>query len=83
MRPIISDVHGPTLKTPKFLVDILKQAYSFENCVSDSFHFASVANNLQLENNYVSLDIVLLGNMLYQLVDKIIDTKWNCISLHV
>lgn len=42
LRPIISDVQGPTLSLAKWLADILKNAYDTDNnyYISESFHFA-------------------------------------------
>lgn len=68
MRPIVSDIQGPTCRLSEYIAHILTEAYDKENMyyVKDSFDFSSKIGNFILAPNYVliSLDVVnLFGNI--------------------
>ncbi|XP_044762033.1 uncharacterized protein LOC123319229 [Coccinella septempunctata] len=87
MRPIVSDVKGPTCKLSEYIAQILTSAYDDTNnyYVKDSFDFSAKINNFELPPGYVliSLDVVnLFGNISRELVLAALDDSWDKISEH-
>lgn len=87
LRPIVSSILGPTIHLAKYIADILKKAYNTNNkyYITDSFHFARIANNLIIPDNYVliSLDAVnLFGNLSKNIINTVINNKWDTIKIH-
>ncbi|XP_044760159.1 uncharacterized protein LOC123317619 [Coccinella septempunctata] len=85
MRPIVSDVQGPTCKLSNYIAQILTEAYDQDNAyyVKDSFDFSYKINNFELPPDYVviSLDVVnLFGNISKELVLKAIEFHWDKIE---
>lgn len=85
MRPIVSDVQGPTCKFSNYIAQILTEAYDQDNAyyVKDSFDFSSKINNFELPPDYVviSLDVVnLFGNISKELVLRAMEFHWNKIE---
>lgn len=85
MRPIVSDLQGPTCKLSNYIAQILSDAYDQDNAyyVKDSFDFSSKINNFEVPTNYVvmSLDVVnLFGNISKELALKAIEFHWDRIE---
>ncbi|XP_044758812.1 uncharacterized protein LOC123316653 [Coccinella septempunctata] len=85
MRPIVSDVQGPTCELSKYIAQILTDAYDQNNTyfVKDSFDFSMKVNNIEIPSDYVviSLDVInLFGNISKELVLEAIESNWNKIE---
>lgn len=85
LRPIVSDIQGPTSSLALYMARILTNAYDRNNdyYVKDTFEFAESVNNLELRPNYtvVSLDVKnLFGNLTKELVFEAVKRKWNIIE---
>ncbi|XP_044749738.1 uncharacterized protein LOC123310338 [Coccinella septempunctata] len=85
MRPIVSDIQGPTIKLSRYVAQILTAAYDQNNpyYVKDSFDFSTQVSGLQLppEHVVISLDVVnLFGNISKGLVLTAIDFNWDKIE---
>ncbi|XP_044755034.1 uncharacterized protein LOC123313987 [Coccinella septempunctata] len=87
LRPIVSDVQGPTINLARFIAKILTDAYDTNNefYVKDTFEIAQMLNNFKLPPNYilVSLDVVnLFGNITEDLVYEAVKERWDNIEQH-
>ncbi|XP_044744509.1 uncharacterized protein LOC123306525 [Coccinella septempunctata] len=85
MRPIVSDVQGPTCKLSNYIAQILTEAYDQDNAyyVKDSVDFSCKINNFELPPDHVviSLDVInLFGNISKELVLKAIEFHWDKIE---
>lgn len=87
LRPIISSINSPNTGFAVFIRDVLTQAYDRTNpyYVSDSFHFAEMANNFEIPQGHVlvSWDVVsLFTNITVELTIRSVEYYWPQIQPH-